>query len=331
MNVSWLIETYGDPLGMVQNVIVVAWERFNLDMMLVSADGSSEPHLIFDSAEIFHINPFKPLMTKNSAKSLQEVLTDHPDSAIGLLMRPCEMRALKGKTARESLPLSNILTICVDCLGTYPLEDYKWRAERKGTPEQLAWESLHFARQGGIAKYRFRSACQVCRNPISQGADVNIGVIGLPVRQKILIDARNQDIADLIFRQDSSSAGDISLLNQRDHIVAKLLQRSSYTRHRIQENMKGVLPKDLNALLDHFVGCGKCRECLEVCPICTADFPRKGDQGKYISGDVEQWMVLCAGCGMCEQACPNHEPLVAMFSNIREQLIDSSELSTMIH
>jgi ferredoxin len=223
------------------------------------------------------------------------------------------------------------LTICVDCLGTYPPEDYKWRAERKGTPEQLAWESLHFARQGGIAKYRFRSACQMCRNPLSQGADVNIGVIGLPVRQKILIDARNQDIADLLFRQESTSSVDQSLLIQRDHIVAKLLQRSSQTRLRLQENLTGVLPKDLDALLDHFVGCGECRDCMEVCPICSVDFPAKGNQGKYLSGDIEQWLISCAGCGMCEQACPNHEPLVAMFSKVREQLIDSAEISTMIH
>lgn len=89
---------------------------------------------------------------------------------------------------RESISLTKVVTICVDCLGTYPLEDYQWLAERKGSPEQLAWESSHFARQGEISKYRFRSPCQGCRNPLSKVTDVNIGVIGLPLRQKILIE-----------------------------------------------------------------------------------------------------------------------------------------------
>ena len=232
---------------------------------------------------------------------------------------------------RESISLTKVLTICVDCLGTYPLEDYQWRAERKGSPEQLAWESLHFARQGGIAKYRFRSACQGCRNPLSQGADVNIGVIGLPVRQKILIDARNQDIADSLFQENSISTEDQSLLHQRDYIVAKLLQRGKQTRQRLLENLDSILPKDLNALIEHFVGCGDCRECLDNCPICAADFPDKDKQSKYVPGDVKQWMVSCAGCGMCEQACPNHLPLVTIFTHIRQQILDSQEFTTIMH
>jgi len=65
------------------------------------------------------------------------------------------LRALFEKTKREALPLDRVLTICIDCRGTCPMEDYQWRAERKGSSERLAWESLHFARQGGIAAYRF--------------------------------------------------------------------------------------------------------------------------------------------------------------------------------
>jgi formate dehydrogenase subunit beta len=314
---------------MVQNVLAIAWEQFNLQMMLVSMDGSSYPRLLQDSAELYQVNPFKPLMTQNTAKPLPEILTRHPDMAIGILLRPCEMRALQGKMTRESFPQAELLTFCVDCLGTYPLEDYQWRAERKGSPELLAWESLHFARQGGIAVYRFRSACQACRNPLSQGADVNIGVIGLPVRQKILIDARNQDIADHLFQENSMSAEDQSLLHQRDYIVAKLLQRGSQTSQRLIENLESILPRNLDALIEHFVGCGECRLCLDNCPICGEEFPAKNKLGKYMYEDVKEWMVLCAGCGMCEQVCPNHLPLVTIFTHIRRQILDQTGFTTL--
>jgi predicted aldo/keto reductase-like oxidoreductase len=36
--------------------------------------------------------------------------------------------------------------------------------------------------------------------------------------------------------------------------------------------------------------------------------------------DVVNWLLSCAGCGMCEQSCPQHQPLSAVFSHIREQI-----------
>ena len=331
MNTSWLVETHGDPLGVVQKVMTDAWEQFNLEAMMVSMNGPSEPHLINNPEELNQVNPFRPLMTKNVAKFLPEVLQKDPDLQVGILLRPCEMRALEGKSNREAIHLDKVLTICVDCLGTYPVDDYQWRAERKGSPERLAWESLHFARQGGIAAYRFRSACQACRTPIGQGADINIGVIGLPVRQKILIDVRDQETAKRMHRDEITSQEDQSLLNQREYIVAKLLQRGTQTRQRLIDNLEGILPRDIDALLNQFEACGECRECFDNCPICAADYPAKDQQDLYIREEVKQWMVSCAGCGMCEQACPNHLPLVTIFTNIRQQLLNPLEPASKFH
>ena len=331
MNTSWLVETHGDPLGVVQKVMTDAWEQFNLEAMMVSMNGPSEPHLINNPEELNQVNPFRPLMTKNVAKFLPEVLQKDPDLQVGILLRPCEMRALEGKSNREAIHLDKVLTICVDCLGTYPVDDYQWRAERKGSPERLAWESLHFARQGGIAAYRFRSACQACRTPIGQGADINIGVIGLPVRQKILIDVRDQETAKRMHRDEITSQEDQSRLNQREYIVAKLLQRGTQTRQRLIDNLEGILPRDIDALLNQFEACGECRECFDNCPICAADYPAKDQQDLYIREEVKQWMVSCAGCGMCEQACPNHLPLVTIFTNIRQQLLNQLEPASKFH
>jgi len=218
-----------------------------------------------------------------------------------------------------------LLTICVDCLGTYPLEDYQWRAEKKGSPERLAWESLHFARQGGIAAYRFRSACQACRTPVGSGADINIGVIGLPVRQKIMIEAPEQVNSALLEGDQMRAVQDQPLFEQREYIIAKLLQRGSHTRQRLADNLEGILPRDVDALIKQFEGCGECRECFESCPLCAADYPAKDEFGIYRREQVKEWMISCAGCGMCEQTCPNHLPLVTIFNHIREQLIEPLE------
>ena len=56
----------------------------------------------------------------------------------------------------------------------------------------------------------------------------------------------------------------------------------------------------------------------DVCPICAVDHPRKAVDGSLVREDVINWLVSCAGCGMCEQSCPRHQPLSAVFSHIRE-------------
>ncbi|MCJ7537022.1 MAG: hypothetical protein WBD62_08735 [Anaerolineales bacterium] len=322
MNKSWFVETHGDPLGVIQSVIATAWEKFELDRLVVSMNGSSKPYLISDPEQLNQVNPFRPLMTKNTAKYLPQVLEDDRSARIGVILRPCEMRALAEKIKREEIPSERLLTICVDCLGTYPLDDYQWRAERKGSPEHLAWESLHFARQGGIASYRFRSACQACRTPIGNGADINIGVIGLPVRQKIMIEAPEQVNTTLLEGDHITAGQDQPLLEQREYIIGKLLQRGSHTRQRLADNLDSVLPRDVDALIKQFESCGECRECFESCPLCAADYPAIDEFGIYRRDQVKEWMISCAGCGMCEQACPNHLPLVTIFSHIRELLIE---------
>ena len=325
MNKSYFVETHGDPLGVIQKVIATAWDKFELDQLLVSMNGSSKPNLIKDPEQIDRVNPFRPLMTKNTAKFIPEVMEENPNVRMGVVLRPCEMRALTEKIKREQIPEERLLTICVDCLGTYPREDYQWRAEKKGSPERLAWESLHFARQGGIAAYRFRSACQACRTPVGSGADINIGVIGLPVRQKIMIEAPEQVNSALLEGDQIRAVQDQPLFEQREYIIAKLLQRGSHTRQRLADNLEGILPRDVDALIKQFEGCGECRECFESCPLCAADYPAKDEFGIYRREQVKEWMISCAGCGMCEQTCPNHLPLVTIFNHIREQLIEPLE------
>jgi formate dehydrogenase subunit beta len=320
MNKSWFVETHGDPLGVIQDVISTAWEEFELDHIVVSANGNGMPALIKEPDEIREINPFRPLMTKNTAKYIPAFQEDNPTAKLGAVLRPCELRALKEKSKRCEIQEEHLLTICVDCLGTYPQEDYQWRAERKGSPERLAWESLHFARQGGIASYRFRSACQACRSPVSDEADLNIGVIGLPVRQVILLAASGQVSDSLLPDTQPGSRSNPDLMKQREYVVAKLLQRSANTRQRLADNLESILPRDVDALVEQFESCGDCRDCFDVCPMCSADYPSKDPFGRYQRQQVKDWMISCAGCGMCEQACPNHLPLVTIFGYIREQL-----------
>jgi len=54
-------------------------------------------------------------------------------------------------------------------------------------------------------------------------------VIGLPVRQKILVDTCDLEIAITLGREEITSEEDQSLIDQRDDIIAKLLQRGTHS------------------------------------------------------------------------------------------------------
>jgi Fe-S oxidoreductase len=80
-----------------------------------------------------------------------------------------------------------------------------------------------------------------------------------------------------------------------------------------------VLPPDVEALLDQFEACGSCQLCMDNCPICAVNFPRE-EGGRFNREDIAGWLVSCAGCGMCEQACPNHLPLSIIFTHMKAYL-----------
>ncbi len=325
MNNYWILETHGDPLGSVNKFVNTLWYNGNLEGMLVSKNSLDEEgagmRLLEDPKQFEQVNPFKPLMTFNAAKFVPDSLKEKTKARLGVVLRPCEMRALSEMVKHAPVNIDQLLTICIDCLGTYPADDVHWRTERRGSIEGLSYEALQFARQGGIVAYRYRSACQMCSSPDAREADINIYVIGLPVRQYLLIQTKEEETAERYqFTKMTSGKADESMLSQRQKVIWKLAERHQRTRTRVVDGLADLIPSDIDALLAQLGQCGTCQACLEACPICSVDFPKKGGDGLYLRQDVVRWLVSCAGCGMCEQACVNHLPLSAIFGYIRQQL-----------
>jgi len=313
MNTNWMIQTHGDPLGALQKFIRTLWEQADVDVMVVAPNG--EGFLLESPDDLEHLNPFRPLMKLNTARLVVNTARQRPGNKVGAMLRPCEMRALNEMAARGAVKRDEVLAICIDCLGTFPAEEFEWRSKR--STKGLTKETLQFAPQGGISAYRYRPACQMCAEPGANEGDVNIGVFGLPVRQSMMINAVNgEELLETI--TDGLASED--LVSKREHTLAKISERHASTRERVLKSLDEDLPADLQDLLVQFESCGDCQACMNVCPICSVDKPRKDENGRLVREDVVNWMVSCAGCGMCEQSCPQHQPLCAIFTHIREQV-----------
>jgi Fe-S oxidoreductase len=98
------------------------------------------------------------------------------------------------------------------------------------------------------------------------------------------------------------------------------VERHRHTYRRVQQSLDELLPKDITALIEQLESCSDCQTCMEVCPICSVDYPIRDKDGRYQREGVMRWMISCANCGMCEQACPSHKPLRAIFAHIRETM-----------
>jgi formate dehydrogenase subunit beta len=313
MNTNWMIQTHGDPLGALQKLVKMIWEQTDLDMMVVAPNGSG--FVLESPDELEHLNPFRPLMKLNAARLVVDTAKKNPGKRIGAMLRPCEMRALNEMVARGALKRGDVLAICTDCLGTFPADEFEWRTERSS--KGLTRETLQFAPQGGISAYRYRPACQMCAEPGATEGDVNIGVFGLPVRQSMLVSAHD---GALILESIADGMATDDLIDKREHTLAKISERHVRTRERVLKSLEEDLPADMQELLEQFESCEDCQSCMNVCPICSVDEPRKDASGRLVREDVVNWLLSCAGCGMCEQACPQHQPLNVIFSHIREQI-----------
>lgn len=322
---QWMVETHGDPLGSVRHLISVIWNAVDLDCMMVTSssgnDINSKPQIISQTEALDNVNPFKPIMTMNTAGLVPKFLENHPKDTLGILFRPCEMRSLIEMRKHTAFSIENLITICVDCLGTLPLEDYSWRSERRGGSTGLTDEALQFSRQGGILAFRYRSACQMCASPGARHADVNINVIGLPARKHILINVNSSQLKDQsLFERINGEPAENQLVEQHERVLFKLTERHQHTMERLFETLSDYLPDNVDAVVQQLDNCTDCQSCLNTCPICEVNQPSRDDEGHFSRNEIIGWLISCSGCGMCEQACPDHLPLSSIFGYVRERL-----------
>jgi formate dehydrogenase subunit beta len=325
MKTDWILTTGGQPLETVRRFIASVWQALHLEAMILPLKDARtaewQTEVITDPDSIQLSNPFTPLMVENIARHLPAFLRKHPGQRVAALLRPCEVRAFEEIQSAQQIDTANLVILSADCLGTFPAEEFSWRLDKKGSADNLSDETLHFSRSGGIAPYRYRIACQLCRNPIADGGDINLHIVGVPVRDKLLVSANGlSSELELTSLSDRPATSEES----EDHarIAERMVYRNQQTNLRLAHALTAETDLDLDSLVDQLNDCGPCQACLNVCPICTTREIQRDPDGQFDRQEVADWIVACVGCGMCEESCPNHRPLSAIFSVVREKLAE---------
>jgi len=306
----------GDTLGAVRGVLKMLLEKNLVDALLVplQVPGADRitPTLVKETQQLDVANPLAPVMRLNAAAMLVRLQKEDQTTRIGAVLRPCELRAVVELAKFGHIALDRVTFVGIDCMGTYEPETYARIARASTCEESPTDEMLRWTRQGPIAPYRLRGACQMCEYFSMENADLAIGLVGMNVRERLLIEARD-DIAEKLNLRAGGANG-------RAKAIARLSAIRKSRREQAMANAAEML-KDVPSLLGVIALCTACGECQDVCPFCGTDaFVPKPARAEHPGegvpfGELVRWArraASCVQCGMCELACPCHVPLTAI-------------------
>ena len=319
-----------DTLRTVREVLKSLFEEKLIDAMLVPLEvprvDRVTPTIIRDPMQLNAANPLAPVMRMNSAGMLAHQRREDNGTRLGVVMHPCELRTLIELSKVGRIDLKSLLLIGIDCMGTYEPDTYAQIA--RGSTRSPTDETLRWTRQGPIAPYRLRNACQICEHFTPEHVDIAISLIGYDVRERMMIEA-SDDMAEQLNWRPSDHDG-------REKALTRL---AGIRRHRREAAIAQAeqMVNDVSSLFAIFAQCDACGKCNDACPFCgTAAFRpslakggRAFDTPALMSGgvgpfdDLVAWgrrAASCVSCGMCESACEKQTPLVAIQAALGRKL-----------
>ncbi len=276
-------------------------------------------------------NIFSPLLPVSTAKMISKITKFQPsDKPIGIVIHPCQIRALIELVKLNQASLNNIIIIGLDCLGTFPLNVYS-DIVKKQKPLDIIIDD--FKSNNDKSEQYLRSACIVCNQPFPINADIIIGVFGMDITKEILIEEVSDAGGKIIEDLKLDSAKDV--IKREKQIKDLIDNRTKKLESFIKEKTKD---SNIETLTNFFDKCVNCHNCMNVCPICYCKeclfdsavfdaeaykyvkkseskglFKIPNDSLLFHLGRMNHMILSCVKCGLCEQGCPMGIDLMDVF------------------
>ncbi len=339
-----VIDVQESTLNTLQGLLRSLLETGAVEALLVPMrvpGGSVAPMLVTDPAALAtegSADPLAPVLPINAARAVSQLTMTGHQEKLGVVLRACEIRALVELVKFQQAKMENLTIIGVDCLGTYSVTGYQGAGNR----EQVAEALLAGAVTGELQPFEgleFRSACQMCEQPLPEGEHVAlaVGLVGVEAGQ-VYLKAR-EDVAEALDLEANGAP------SGREAAVEKLIAARTEARDAaFAAFRRRVASPDMDGLLQEFSACIRCHNCMINCPICycrecifrTPTFEhesqlyyqwaaRKGtvrmmpDTLLFHLTRLNHMVTSCVGCGLCSDVCPVDIPVATAFRAVGEQ------------
>lgn len=314
-------------------------EDGRLSAVLVPAlakSGAATMALVSDPEKLAGTAPLLPAFAVNSASVVRDIAKlppDSPGAKVGVLLRPCEMRAAVELVKLRQILTDNLVFIGIDCPGTYKSVGF---VQTRG--DDGDFDNSHVRNQQEYyADPNLRTACQICEFPVPAVADVAIGFLGLDPDEGLWFEARTDKGAGLA--EGLELVGGDEPPARAKYLAGLVERRKQAAATRIAEFDKVAMGPE--NLARYFADCLNCHNCMNVCPVCycrecffdSDTFTRPLDEHVRVSKRkgltrmpsetllfhltrMNHMMTSCVACGVCEDSCPAGIGLLPMFKKV---------------
>lgn len=298
------------------------------------------PALVTDPEKLDGADPLAPVFPINAAKVVSRLTRKPVDGPIAVVLRPCEIRAFIELVKLKQGRMEDVILIGMDCLGTYSNVTYPRFMGADGDNSSLRFCEAALNNKGtAFEDFDISPACKACEFPIPQNADLLIGLLGMDIRQELLLKANSPKGEDLLKKLGLPGGQEPP---SRQEAIDRLLDARLAYRDRMYRKT-GEAVADLNMLTAYLANCVNCYNCRVACPVCyckecvfvTDVFDHEPDQYLrwakrkgilkmptdtvfYHLTRMAHMSTACVGCGQCSNACPNNIPVMEIFRTVAE-------------
>jgi formate dehydrogenase subunit beta len=345
MKVNSILKSNGDIFETAKDFFVKLFEEGIIDYLLIPqriSNGRTLTQTLVKGVDNLEgINPFSPVMAINSAKLVAQVGSTEKDKKVGVVVKPCEIRALIELVKLGQAKLDNLVIIGIDCAGTFEIEAWAKLVEEAGDAVPKETEILKDIYSGKMdyhdedAPIRLRSSCQICDSFSHDKADITMSIMGM--EDDILLTLES-DLAEKLGLETAEEP------QSHKDVFEDLKSSRTYKRESALDEFRDKM-QSMNDLADILSTCTRCYACQTACPICycrvcffrtetfspeSSRLMRWADKEGALRMPTEILLyhltrlnhiaASCIGCGMCESYCARGIPLSLLFQAVGDEV-----------